>query len=386
MGQIVANSTEELAEAYFASPEASALISTWGLHLDFGPDVSGGAMFPFAEVFADMEAGMAIAEGGASGMVGALAGLIQERGGEVRTRADVQRIRTQGNRAVGVDLVSGEQISARRAIVGNLTPRALFGRLLAHHTFASQFRRKVARYLYGPGTMMVHLALSGKLPWASGDDLDQFAYVHLAPYVEDLDRTYTQSLNGYLPTSPLLIVGQTSAVDPTRAPGDQQVLWIQVRTLPPEIVGDAAGQIEARTWDEAKEPYADRVMQKLEAYAPGTQRLVLERKVFSPLDLERENPNLVGGDSLSGSHHLRQNFMFRPFPGWSNYRTPIQGLYMVGASTWPGAGTNALSGYLGAQEILRPYALRDRALGSVVALGAAGLLGVMVARKLRDRQ
>lgn len=71
-------------------------------------------------------------------------------------------------------------------------------------------------------------------------------------------------------------------------------------------------------------------------------------------ELERDNPNLVGGDSVGGSHHLRQNFLFRPVPGWSRYAVPIDGLHMVDAATWPGAGNNATSGYLAAQRILRP--------------------------------
>ena len=76
----------------------------------------------------------------------------------------------------------------------------------------------------------------------------------------------------------------------------------------------------------------------IERYAPGLSARILGRAVFSPLDLERENPNLIGGDSLSGSHHLDQNFVFRPAFGWSRYKTPVAGLHLVGASTWPGAG------------------------------------------------
>jgi phytoene dehydrogenase-like protein len=232
---------------------------------------------------------------------------------------------------------------------------------------------------------MVRLALSGRPRWRAAEDLDEFAYVHVAPYVEDLAETYTKSLNGLLPENPLLIVGQTSAVDPSRTPGDEEVLWIQVRTLPPEIRGDAAGEIRARTWEEAKEPFADRVMRKLEDYAPGIGDLVLERVVFSPEDLERRNPNLVGGDSVGGSHHLRQNFIFRPFPGWSNYKMPLEGLYMVGAATWPGAGTNAISGYLAAKEILRPRVLRDRLVKAGVALGTAGTAALLLSRAARRR-
>ena len=73
---------------------------------------------------------------------------------------------------------------------------------------------------------------------------------------------------------------------------------------------------------------------------------MLARHVDSPADLERRNPNLVGGDSLAGSHHLSQNFMFRPIPGWARWKTPVRDLYMIGASTWPGAGTGAGSGYM----------------------------------------
>ena len=124
------------------------------------------------------------------------------------------------------------------------------------------------------------------------------------------------------------------------------MLWVQVRVLPADIRGDAAGRIAARNWDEAKEAYADRVLDLLEFYAPGLRRRVLGRCVFSPLDLERENPNLIGGDNLSGSHHLDQNFFMRPVAGWSRYRTPVRNLYLCGASTWPGAGTGAGSGFM----------------------------------------
>jgi phytoene dehydrogenase-like protein len=144
----------------------------------------------------------------------------------------------------------------------------------------------------------------------------------------------------------VLVVGQPTAIDPSRAPPGRHVLWVQVRVLPATIRGDAAGQIGATHWDEAKDAYADRVIALIERYAPGLSGKILGRAVLSPLDLERENPNLIGGDSLSGSHHLDQNFLFRPAFGWSRYKTPLRGLYMVGAATWPGAGVGAGSGFM----------------------------------------
>jgi phytoene dehydrogenase-like protein len=208
--------------------------------------------------------------------------------------------------------------------------------------------------------MMIHLALSAPPRWAAGGDLGEFAYVHIAPYVEDLAETYTAASNGLLPKSPLLIVGQSSAVDPTRAPEGRAVLWVQVRAQPAEIRGDAAGEIAARDWTEAAEPYADRVMAKLSQYAPGIEDLVLQRAVLTPRDLEAHDPNLVGGDSVAGSHHLRQNFIFRPIPGYSNYRTPVEGLFMTGAATWPGGGVTGLSGQLAAKAVLNRGGLSKR--------------------------
>lgn len=384
--QIVASSTRELGDSYFSTPEMKALIASWGLHLDFGPEVSGGAMFPFLEAFTDMENGMSVAEGGASKMPEALAGLLREYGGEVRTSCEVTRVLTEEGRARGVELASGERIVAERAIVANLTPRALFGRLLPTETLPSQFRRQVESYQHGPGTMMIHLALSDRLRWKADEELSEFAYVHVAPYVQDLSETYTDAVNGYLPKSPLLVVGQTSVVDASRAPEGGEVLWVQVRALPPEIEGDAAGEIQARDWETVREPYADRVMAKLEEYAPGIGDLVLDRVVYSPEDLERHNPNLVGGDSLGGSHHLRQNFLFRPFPGWSNYDMPVENLYMVGAATWPGAGTNANSGYLAAKEILGSHTLLTRFLKPVLAAAALMTAALFTKRYLDNER
>ncbi len=124
------------------------------------------------------------------------------------------------------------------------------------------------------------------------------------------------------------------------------MLWVQVRVLPAEIRGDAAGEITATDWASAKEAYADRVLSIIESYAPGFRAKIRGRAVWSPLDLQAENPNLIGGDSLSGSHHLDQNFLFRPVAGYSRYKSPIDGLYMCGAATWPGAGTGAGSGFM----------------------------------------
>jgi phytoene dehydrogenase-like protein len=201
--------------------------------------------------------------------------------------------------------------------------------------------------------MMIHLALDSLPDWTAGAALKQFAYVHIAPDLEMMSKAYAEAAAGLLPVEPALVVGQPTAIDPSRAPDGKHVLWVQVRVLPAEISGDAAGEIAARDWDSAKQAYAVRVIDIIERYAPGFRSKILAQSVVSPIDLERDNPNLIGGDNLSGSHHLDQNFLFRPVAGYSRYKTPVAALYMCGASTWPGAGTGAGSGLMLARMLAK---------------------------------
>lgn len=346
LARLVTRSTRELAEASFESPEAQALLASWGMHLDFPPDLPGGALFAFLETFASAAHGMALGQGGASSLVDALCAFLRSLGGEIVTGADVTAITIEAGRAVAVEVAGGERYGASRAVIANLTPAALWGRLVPLEPLPASFRRDVERYRYAPGTLMVHLAMDDLPRWSAGDEVRGFSYVHLGPYLDDMSLAYQRAMAGLLPEQPTIVVGQPTAVDPSRAPEGKHVLWLQVRVLPARIRGDAAGEITATGWDEAKEPYADRVLGLLERYAPGVRELVLGRHVLSPLDLERANPNLVGGDHLGGSMHPAQHFFLRPVPGWSRYRTPVERLYVCGAGTWPGAGVGAGSGYL----------------------------------------
>lgn len=359
--RLVLQSPREFVEEHFDNREVQALCAVWGMHLDYPPDVSGGALFPFLETFADGANGMVLGRGGASAMIHAQVSLLESLGGELRPNTTVAEIKVRGKSATGVVLTDGEEIRASRAVIANLTPKVLFEHLIPDDTLSDGFMDRVARYKHAPGTMMIHLAMDDLPPWTT-PEARKFAYVHIGPYMEDMSLAYQQATAGLLPRHPTLVVGQPTTVDPSRAPRGQHVLWVQVRMVPGKISGDAAGSIPDRDWAAAKEMYADRVMDIIESYAPGTADLVLGRAVLSPADLEAANPNLIGGDSLGGSHHLMQHFFLRPFPGWTRYKTPLKGLYMCGAGTWPGAGVGAGSGYLLGKRLTTP-SLADRVTG-----------------------
>jgi phytoene dehydrogenase-like protein len=338
-------SPRDFLDAHFTHPKVKTMMAAWGLHLDFAPDVAGGALFPYLESMANQAFGMVIGAGGADTIIKSMVGALKAKGGELILGEPVSQVNVSGGVATGVSLRSGNVLQAR-VVIANVHPKLVFHGLVAEGAAPARYVADVAKFRAGPGAMMVHLALDAPLEWRAGAELKGFAYVHIAPDLEMMAKVYAEAAAGLLPGEPALVVGQPTAIDPSRAPEGKDVLWVQVRVLPAEIRGDALGQIGARDWDGAKEAYADRVIDIIERYAPGLKTHVLARSVFSPLDLEHENPNLIGGDSLSGSHHLDQNFFLRPVAGWSRYATPIKNLYLCGASTWPGAGTGAGSGFM----------------------------------------
>ncbi len=345
LARLLVSSPRDFLDRYFEHPKLKATMAVWGLHLDFPPDAAGGALFPYLESMACQAFGMVIGQGGADTMIKALVGAFKERGGELHLDAPVAEVVRTGPKAQGIRLADGREIGARRAVICNVHPKR-FVDLFSKGGDHADYRAKLDGFKPGPATMMIHYALTRLPAWSAGEALSRFAYVHLAPDLSGMARTYDQAMSGLLPDAPALVVGQPTALDPSRAPAGQHVLWVQVRVLPSQIRGDAAGEIDGTTWDAVKQRYADRIDQMIERYAPGFRASVLDRAVLSPSDLERDNPNLVGGDSLAGSHHLDQNFVFRPAFGWSRYKTPVKNLYLVGASTWPGAGVGAGSGYL----------------------------------------
>jgi phytoene dehydrogenase-like protein len=266
--------------------------------------------------------------------------------GEVLLGTRAMRITEEGGRASGVELADGSTLAASRAVIANLHPRRIADGFLPQSAGRESFLGAMQAFRPGPATMMLHIAADALPDWRAGAELQRFAYVHLAPDFGMMAKVYGQATAGLLPEEPVLVVGQPTAIDPSRAPEGRHVLWVQVRVVPYRIGGDGAGKIAARDWDAAKAPFAERVLDIIERYAPGFRPHILATHVLSPLDLERDDPNLFEGDSLAGSHHLDQNFLFRPAGGWSRWRTPLKDFYMIGASTWPGAGTGAGSGFM----------------------------------------
>lgn len=332
----------------FESDHVKATLAAWGMHLDFAPDIAGGAVFPYLEAMAGQAFGMVLGQGGADTVTKAMVKMIEARGGSVHCNKSVTGIKHAAGRAFGIILKDGTLIEAEKAVIANVSPGALLK--LTGGTGDERHQTAMKNYLHAPGTMMIHLAMDGLPDWTA-PDLKRFAYVHMAPSMDQMARTYAQAKADLLPDEPVIVCGQPTVVDPSRAPAGKHVLWLQIRMAPSEIKGDAGGTITAKNWQDAAEPFANRALDILERYAPNTRAKILAQHIVTPDMLQADNPNLVGGDQVCGSHHLHQHFMNRPARGYADGTTPIRNLYHTGAAVWPGGGTGAGPGTLLAKKL-----------------------------------
>jgi len=346
----VLSSSRDWLTSTFASERAHGLLAPWVLHTGLGPDAAASGFMTQVIGFAVQEGGMPIPRGGGARLVDALVRLIEDRGGVCETGRDVDRVLVEDGRARGVRLAGGEELRARRAVIANVTPTQLYGRLLEGHEELGR------RFRYGRSEMQIHFALSEPPRWEGDERLGRTAIVHLTPGLDGVSRAVNEAERGLLPAEATVVVGQPLTIDSSRAPEGAGLLWIQLQELPWHVKGDAAGELDTGdgAWtEELRERYADRIQARIARHVPNLESAIRKRVVLSPADLQAANVNLHHGDSYSGSLALDQNLLWRPLPSRPGHRTPVKGLWQIGASTHPGPGLGAGSGTLVAKRLLR---------------------------------
>ena len=350
--------------ATFRSEQAHGLLAPWVLHTGLGPDNAVSGFMTQVIACAVQLGGMPVPVGGGVMLVDALAGIVRDAGGELRTDADVTSVTVASGRATGVALADGEVIGAARAVVTGVTPTQLYGSLLRAGDVPADVRSAAERYRYGRAGMQIHIAMDEPPRWKGPDSdrLGKTAIVHVTPGLDGVSRAVNEAERGLLPAEATIVAGQPCAVDPSRAPEGKWIVWIQLQELPAGTVkGDAAGEIDVGdgTWTETlREAYADRIVARLGESIENLSSASVKRIALSPADLEGLNCNLVNGDIYAGSCALDQNLLWRPFAAAPGHRTTVEGLWHVGASTHPGPGLGAGSGYLVAKELTKPPVTR----------------------------
>lgn len=327
----------------FTNDRPTAWLYGAAMHGDVPPWEAGSAIAAFYLLFLGHTAGWPSPAGGAGGLTDALVGYLRHLGGQTRTTTPITRILIEHDRVQGVMTASGETIAAP-IVIGDLTPHGLLD--LAGYVLPTAYIHRLARYRPGPPSFKVDWALDGPVPWEA-PEARLAGTVHVGGTVADLTAALMQQRAGILPERPFLLFGQQSLADPTRAPVGKQTAWAYTH-VPTGI-----------DWATKQETMVERIEAQVERFAPGFRDRILARHILAPPAFAARNRNLIGGDTGGGSAALDQ-LIFRPIPSLSPYRTPIRGLYIGSAATFPGAGVHGIPGDAAARCALRDSRFRRR--------------------------
>ena len=351
MVKIFTQSAADLLDEWFESPEVKVTLATDGvIGANGGPRSPGTAYILLHHCMGGVS--------GHRGLVGFCArghgcGLRGNRGGGAATRRGDPHERAGGeDRGAGRGSARGScwraaTRSRRRVVASNLDPKVTFLRLLEERDLPAEFVAAMRRFRIEGTSCKMNLALSGlpefrALPGAPGPQ--HRATMHICPSIEYVERAWDDAKYGRASERPLLELTIPTMYDPSLAPQGKHIMGIFLQYAPYTL--------REGTWDELREPFAERVMDLIAEYAPNIREIVEQRQVLTPLDLERRF-GITGGNIFHGEMSLDQMFVMRPAAGWARYRTPVRGLYLCGSGAHPGGGVMGAPGFNAAREILR---------------------------------
>ena len=339
-----------------------SLFASFATFLGASPDDAGGAELGWLFASVLQNVGNNLVKGGMNRVTLALAEHLRAHGGEIRTNARVEKILGDAERATAVRLASGEEIPVEQLIVSNIDPGYLVLHLLGAGMVGEDIVRKIERYEWGDSVFVMFVALDSPINYKAGPAARQSAHVHLTePSLDFFARVYLQCRGGALPSAPMIVSWNDSAIDPSRAPAGKGLMKFVVLSVPYVITADATGRIPGRTWDEAREPYADYLIDYITAnFIPDLKAKILKRVVHSPVDISRRIISAVRGTLGHGAFLPYQNGSLRPIPELGQYKTPIPNLYLCGSGSHPGPGVSMAPGRNAAQVIFADLGLDFR--------------------------
>jgi len=306
-----------LAAAWFRGERARALFAGLAAHAVLPLESPATSAIGLVLGALGHVVGWPLPRGGAQAIADALAAHFRALGGEIVTDWRVASL---------------DELPPARAMLLDVPPQRLVE--IAGGRLPERDRRQLGRFRHGPGIFKVDWALDGAIPWRARE-CARAATVHLGGTLAEVAASERACWQGQHAERPFVLLAQQSLFDPTRAPAGQQTAWAYCH-VPHGSTEEMTARIEAQ----------------VERFAPGFRDRILARAVAGPVELARQDANIIGGDIAGGVTDLRQLF-FRPWPRVVPYRTGAPGVYLCSASTPPGAGVHGLCGYYAARAALK---------------------------------
>lgn len=301
----------------FRDERTRALLAGTSAHAMLRLDRPVSAAFGMTLTASAHAVGWPMPRGGSQAIADALASYLRSLGGEIVTDQEVASL---------------DELPAHRSVLLDLTPKQILE--VAGSRLGGLYAAQLRRYRYGPGSFKLDLALDGPIPWRN-PDLLQAGTVHLGGTMAEIVSSERAVALGRIPARPFVLLAQQSLFDPSRAPDGKQTVW-------------AYCHVPSGSDADMTEP----ILAQIERFAPGVRDRVLALSAKGPAELERYNPNYVGGDINGGLQSLTQLFS-RPAVRADPYSTPDPSLFVCSSSTPPGGGVHGLCGYYAARSALR---------------------------------
>jgi phytoene dehydrogenase-like protein len=306
-----------LARAHFKQPGTRAVFGGMAAHSILPLEQSPSAAFGLVLASLAHAVGWPLPKGGSQQIAVALAAYLQSLGGEIITGQAVESV---------------DDLPPSRAVLLDVTPRQVLK--LARRHLSAGYRKGLGNFRYGPGIFKIDYALSGPVPWTA-PGCREAGTVHLGGTLEEIAASERAANGGEICERPFVLAAQQSRFDPSRAPQGQHTLWANCH-VPSGSTTDMSAAVTAQ----------------IERFAPGFRQLILASSTMNTAQVERYNPNYIGGDINGGTQDWFQLFT-RPMPRLSPYTTSNPNIYICSSSTPPGGGVHGMCGYSAAREVLR---------------------------------
>ncbi len=298
----------------------------------FHPLLIGGNPFSASAIYTlipylERRWGVHFAMGGTGEVVRGLANLIEGQGNVIRTGAEVEQISVSGRKATGVRLTSGETIAAD-IVVSNADSAWTYRMLVPPAVRRRWTNRRLARARYSMGLFVWYFGTDKRY-----EDVPHHTIV-LGPRYRELLRDIFK--HKVLADDFSLYLHRPTATDRSLAPDGCDAFYV-LSPVP---------NLDGRTdWKTAAEPYRKLIAAHLSAtLLPDLEKRVVTSRIMTPLDFQSRLCAWRGA-AFGLEPVLLQSAWFRPH----NRSEDIDGLYLVGAGTHPGAG---VPGVLSSAKVL----------------------------------
>lgn len=298
--------------------------------------------------------GISMFEGGTGAFPAALVRCLESHGGVVRTGAKVDTFMMRDGAVVGVILESGEEIAAPKGVLTAYSPKAVLNRTLPADVLPPALQNRASRIpttKRGIADYKLNIALKGRIEprrfqkWrdAKGWEADlRVPTLQWTTYEQGI-KAYEDCVKRRVPDSIGGLSQITTGFDPSMAPPGHDTFWFWSGLIPvdPEI-----------GWEAAREEITNKVVKESASIYEGIEELEIARRPLAPPDIEKRF-HAIDGSVYHVEPYITRFGAGRPAPGFSDYKSPVPGLFLSGSGTHPSAGICGLPGRNAAQKMVR---------------------------------